>query len=210
MPSYPELRLNYQAGARARHYIIPGFTQRASIANMSEKPKDAHDSWIKTPRQLIIAVVTAFVVPIVVIMLLITYVKNGEIRSPTDKKINSDEAVRARIGPIATVDIKDASGPRVYQTGAAVYKQVCAVCHVSGVAGAPKFGDAAAWRPHIAGGMEHMMASVLKGKNAMPPRAGTHPDDVSDYELERALVHMVNASGGQLPEPAPPPEPKNP
>ncbi len=38
----------------------------------------------------------------------------------------------------------------------------------------------------------------------MPARAGTSPDDVSDYELERALVYMVNASGGKFTEP---PEP---
>jgi cytochrome c5 len=38
----------------------------------------------------------------------------------------------------------------------------------------------------------------------MPPRAGTSPDDVSDYELARAMVHLVNSAGGKLEEPAAP------
>ena len=43
------------------------------------------------------------------------------------------------------------------------------------------------------------MQSVIKGKNAMPPRAGT---SLSDEELARAVVFMANQAGGNLKEPA--------
>ena len=36
------------------------------------------------------------------------------------------------------------------QSGETIYKQVCANCHTSGVANAPKFGDKAKWAPLIA------------------------------------------------------------
>ena len=44
------------------------------------------------------------------------------------------------------------------------------------------------------------MQTVLKGKGAMPPRAGS---SLSDEELSRAVVFMANQAGGSLKEPAP-------
>jgi cytochrome c5 len=48
------------------------------------------------------------------------------------------------------------------------------------------------------------MTSALKGKNAMPARGGASPDDISDFEIARAVVYMANASGGNLKEPKEP------
>jgi cytochrome c5 len=57
-------------------------------------------------------------------------------------------------------------------------------------------------------GYNGLLSSAIKGKNAMPARGGTSPEDVSDYELGRAIVHMVNSSGGKLAEPPAPPAAK--
>lgn len=161
-----------------------------------------HESLIKTPKQLIGVILLAFIVPIVVIVLLVTYVGSGSmVGAGAD---TSEAAINKRIHPVAEVVLKDASGPPVYKTGEQIYQQVCVTCHATGVAGAPKFGDVGAWRQHIMRGYGTMMSAVLKGKNAMPARGGASPDDVSDYELARALVYMANASGGKLPEPAEP------
>jgi cytochrome c5 len=65
------------------------------------------------------------------------------------------------------------------------------VCHAVGVAGAPKLGDKAAWAPRIATGIDAMTASVIKGKGAMPPKAGT---SASDADLRAAVEYMVAAS----------------
>jgi cytochrome c5 len=93
------------------------------------------------------------------------------------------------------------------QTGEQVYKTVCSSCHNSGAAGAPKLGDAAAWSGRLGKGYDGLLSSVIKGKGAMPARGGASPTDVSDYELGRAVVYLVNGSGGNLAEPKAPAEP---
>ncbi|MCC7006462.1 MAG: cytochrome c5 family protein [Ottowia sp.] len=161
-----------------------------------------HESLITTPKQLIAVVIAAFVIPIAIIILLVTYVGNGNQTGVGGD--DSAQAIYERIRPVVTLELKDPNGPRIYKTGEQIYQQICVTCHAAGIAGAPKFGDASAWRSHIARGHDQLMQSILKGKGAMPARAGTSPDDISDYELARALVHMVNGSGGKFSEPAPP------
>ncbi|KVD73843.1 cytochrome C [Burkholderia sp. ABCPW 14] len=167
---------------------------------MSEAP---HGAPIKTPRQLIAVVIASFAIPIAVIVLFATYA-NHAFRTGAGTDGLSDEAVAKRIAPIAQVDVKDANAPRVYKTGDEVYKAVCVTCHGTGAAGAPKFGDAAAWAPRIAAGYDEVLHIALTGKGAMPPRGGTNPDDYSDYEVARAVVYMANQAGAKFAEPAQP------
>ncbi len=142
-------------------------------------------------------VFASFFVPLIIILLLMVFVNNG-------KRGDASTTTEQLIKPVAQLNFKSESGPKELQTGEQVYKAVCAACHATGAAGAPKFGDASAWAPRIAKGYESMMASVLKGKNAMPARGGSNPADISDYELGRAVVYMANAAGGKLPEPKAP------
>lgn len=76
--------------------------------------------------------------------------------------------------------------------GEALYKQACAVCHVAGVANAPKVGDKAAWAPRLQQGVPVLVQSVIKGKGAMPPRGGAGA--ASDDQLAAAVAYMVDAS----------------
>ena len=76
-------------------------------------------------------------------------------------------------------------------SGEALYNQACVACHAAGVAGAPKFGDKAAWAPRIATGLDTLVASVTKGKGAMPPKGGSA---ASDAELKAAVEYMVKAA----------------
>ncbi|CAJ4862593.1 cytochrome c family protein [Burkholderia pseudomallei] len=167
---------------------------------MSEAP---HGAPIKTPGQLIAVVIASFVIPIAIIVLFATYA-NHAFRTGAGTDGLSDEAVAKRIAPLAQVDIKDANAPHVYKTGEEVYKAVCVTCHGTGAAGAPKFGDAAAWVPRIAAGYDEVLHLALTGKGAMPPRGGTNPDDYSDYEIARAVVYMANQGGAKFAEPAQP------
>jgi cytochrome c5 len=82
------------------------------------------------------------------------------------------------------------AAPAVADAGAmpALYTQACTVCHAQGVAGAPKIGDKAAWAPRLAQGVDGLVASVVKGKNAMPPRGGT---SASDAEIKTVVSWMV-------------------
>jgi cytochrome c5 len=76
--------------------------------------------------------------------------------------------------------------------GEAVYKGLCFSCHDTGVAGSPKIGDAAAWAPRIAAGMETMYETSLNGKGAMPARGGN--PTLSDDEIKAAVDYMVSQS----------------
>lgn len=75
--------------------------------------------------------------------------------------------------------------------GEALYKQACTVCHASGVANAPKFGDKSAWAPRIAQGVPQLVQSVLNGKGAMPPKGGS---TASEPEIRAAVQYMVSAA----------------
>ena len=170
---------------------------------MSDAQHDEHEPLIKTPKQLIIAVVAAFAVPILIIILLANYVGLG-VKEGAGSSGMSEEAVNDRIKPVAHLELKDANAPRVFKTGEQLYKEVCATCHAAGIAGAPKFGDAASWGPRLPQGLDGLTKVALAGKGGMPARGGTSPDDVSDYELERAIVYMANSGGAKFQEPAAP------
>lgn len=75
--------------------------------------------------------------------------------------------------------------------GKAVYDKTCVACHAAGVANAPKFGDKAAWAPRVASGKDALLASVIKGKGAMPPKAGAA--DLKDDDIKAAIEFMLAA-----------------
>ena len=79
----------------------------------------------------------------------------------------------------------------VNPAGEKLYKSACVVCHASGVANAPKLGDKAAWSPFLAQGADALMATVLKGKGAMPPRGGSAADEAT---LRAAVEYMMAAA----------------
>lgn len=66
----------------------------------------------------------------------------------------------------------------------------CNACHGSGLLGAPKIGDTAAWKERAdhQGGLDGILAKAITGINAMPPK-GTCAD-CSDEELKGAIRKM--------------------
>ncbi len=97
-----------------------------------------------------------------------------------------EPAPAAQAEPVAVAD----SGVDL-ALGERIYNQACFACHSMGVAGAPKFGDKAAWATAMAGGMESMIANTIKGKGAMPARGGVA--SASDEDIAAAVHYMVNA-----------------
>ena len=158
---------------------------------------DEHSSFIKTPQQLITIVLLAFVVPIFGIVLLVQFVVD---RPHADPSALTPEAVAARIQPVGKVEFGAAGAAGGAKSGEDIVKEVCGACHVPGVANAPKLGDKAAWAPRLKLGLDGLLQSVVKGKGAMPPRAGT---SLTDAELASTIVFMANQAGGNLKEPAP-------
>ena len=99
-----------------------------------------------------------------------------------------------RILPVARVEMQKASAPTdgKPRTGESIYATICQACHASGVAGAPKTGDKAAWAPRIASGNAAMLKSLIQGKGAMPPKGGGA--DLSDAELKSAMEYLIGKS----------------
>jgi cytochrome c5 len=159
-----------------------------------------HEGPIKTPKQLILAVLYAFVVPIFGIILLVMYVTSSH-RPAAGSDAMSPQAVAERIRPVGVVEVKDASDLAALNTGEQVFTTQCSACHATGALGAPKLGDAAAWGPRIKTGFDALVHSALTGKGQMPQQGG---GDFSDYEIARAVVYMTAKAGGTFPEPAPP------
>jgi cytochrome c5 len=107
-------------------------------------------------------------------------------------------AVTAPAAPVAVAAVQPAvaavapaAPPAVAKADAApaLYAQACVTCHAAGVAGAPKLGDKAAWAPRLAGGVDGLTASVIKGKGAMPPKGGAAA--ASDADIKAAVAYMV-------------------
>ena len=73
--------------------------------------------------------------------------------------------------------------------GKSVYDKTCGACHSAGAAGAPTLGDKAAWAPRLASGKGGLVASVVKGKGAMPAKAGNA--QLSDDDITAAVDFML-------------------
>lgn len=166
---------------------------------------EAHTGPIKNPKQLLVAVLFSFVVPIFIIIGLVYFVVSevkpsgmaSGLGGVTEQSLG--QGVAMRLQKVGTVEIRDAN--RELASGEQVFKAQCATCHSTGVAGAPKTGDTAAWAPRIATGFEALLHSAIAGKGAMAPQGG---GDFEETEIARAVVYMANASGGKFPEPAQP------
>jgi cytochrome c5 len=176
---------------------------------MSDSLEEAHTGPIKTPKQLLIAVLFSFLVPVFAIIALVVFVVSENKPAGTndiDKYVlggvtaqDLERGVTDRIRKVGTVEIRDANRPLA--AGEQVFKVQCAACHTTGAAGAPKQGDVAAWANRIRSGFDALVTSALKGKGAMPAQGG---GDFSDVEIARAVAYLANAGGAKFAEPAAP------
>ncbi|WP_310626892.1 c-type cytochrome [Limnohabitans sp.] len=164
---------------------------------MSDQHHEDHTGPIKNPKQLLLAVLYSFVLPVFIIIGLVAYVVSDN--KPQAGSSTAPEAVAARIQKVGSVEIKDAN--REPRSGEDVYKAQCSACHATGAAGSPKFSDAGAWGPRIAKGYEALLTSALKGKGAMGSQGG---GDFEDFEIGRGVVYIANAGGAKFTEPKKP------
>jgi cytochrome c5 len=159
--------------------------------------EEAHTGPIKTPKQLLVTVFLSFFAPVFIIIGLVYFVTSDN--KPAAGATNLEKATAQRIQKVGTVEIRDAN--RELKSGEDVFKAQCTACHTAGAAGAPKVGDAAAWGPRIATGLEALITSAMKGKGAMGAQAG---GDFEDLEIARAVVYLANTAGGKFEAPKAP------
>ena len=134
-------------------------------------------------------------IAILLVVLILLFNKLGTVDRQEPKELRYE-----RIKPVGQVSfgeiisitpvIETVSEPK---SGDEVYEAVCKACHMLGVAGAPKFGDKAAWTDRIAKGEETLLDHALNGFNTMPARGGN--PDLSDEEVKRAVQYMLAAVG---------------
>ena len=138
------------------------------------------------PSKTILLITVAVAVLLIVVIWPLSMLGKGSSASA-----DADEA-ELRIQPVARVEMQKADVVKTDgkpRTGEAIYASVCKACHETGVAGAPKTGDKAAWAPRIASGMAAMLKSAANGKGAMPARGGA--PDLSDDELKAAVAFLT-------------------
>jgi cytochrome c5 len=80
--------------------------------------------------------------------------------------------------------------------GKAVYEANCAACHASGVAGAPKMGDKAAWGPRVTQGYATLYSHALNGIRGMPAKGGNA--SLPEADLANAVGYLMTEGGGKL------------
>lgn len=174
-----------------------GHDHARADANDPDDMHAVHEGPIRTARQLIWTVLGSFLIPIVVIIMLVNFVDFGN-RPGAGSDALEAAAVAERLKPVGVVDFRDITNPAAQRGGDLVYQAQCSACHATGVANAPKFGDAAAWGPRIKQGFEVLLTSALKGKGAMGPQGG---GDFTDFEVARAVRFMANQGGANFDEP---------
>jgi cytochrome c5 len=140
---------------------------------------------------------------IIIVLGLIAYLSMDH--NPRPLQLSAD-SVQQRIAKVGSVAVQLEQAVRATPaTGEEVFKAQCSACHGTGLNGAPKFGDAAAWAPRFAQGQDALEQAPIKGftgsAGVMPPQSGGH---FTDYEIIRAAVYMLNAAGGKFTEPEPP------
>ncbi|WP_374356760.1 cytochrome c5 family protein [Chitinimonas sp.] len=151
-----------------------------------------------TVKQLI-GVVLATIIGIPVFLFFAVKLFTGGMALDAGSPTMTNEAIAARIQPVGLAKL-DESGPPGSRAGKAVYENVCISCHGAGLAGSPKFADAAAWGARISKGYATLVEHAVKGINAMPAKGGAA--DLTDDEVARAVAYMGNAAGAKFTEPA--------
>ncbi len=154
----------------------------------------------KNEFSLSVMLVIGLVIAVSVIYLFVlAMAKDGYGKNMARVHQQGDAALVARIKPVETLDdiLGGAKATPVkavakVKTGEELFNAVCTACHSTGAAGAPKLGDANAWRPRAAQGVDGLLASAKAGKGAMPPKGGS---SYSDAELKRIIEFMLSKAG---------------
>lgn len=162
---------------------------------------EQHDRIFIRHFSIVVGALMAFTV---LIILLALWIHSTQDREPGTAR---EAAKEERLQPVAGVyagetgraqaraeaEAAAADAPQVAFDGSTdgemIYGRVCAACHDAGVAGAPTL-ERDSWNNRLDKEREELIASVVNGLGAMPPRAGRN--DLSDEQIEAAVDYMLD------------------
>ncbi|TDJ28282.1 MAG: cytochrome c5 family protein [Gammaproteobacteria bacterium] len=107
------------------------------------------------------------------------------------------EDIAMRLKPVVTLDHilanagSSGSSDMAAMSPEQLYQGACQACHASGVAGAPKVGDSAAWKSRLANGIDSLVTSAINGKGAMPPNGGS---TYSEDQIRSVIEYILGES----------------
>jgi cytochrome c5 len=97
------------------------------------------------------------------------------------------------VAALIPVAVPAGAAPAAAGGGEGVYKAACVACHGAGIAGAPKFGDKAAWASRVAQGKPTLYEHAIKGyqgkAGVMPAKGGNSA--LADADVQAAVDYMV-------------------
>lgn len=118
--------------------------------------------------------------------------------SATMMKINTEQDIAMRIQPVVVLDemaanpmSSESAGGAADQTPDQMYAAACQACHTTGIAGAPKLGDVAAWSERLEKGLDMLVSSAINGIGAMPPRGGSQ---LNDEQIQAVVDYILSES----------------
>jgi len=180
-------------------------------AQQGEGSEGESQGLIRTPKQLITVVVLSFLVPVIGIVMLASFVTGGKNIEPAGSSARAAESIADRMRPVGTLWIAGETPPagavavpvvaaaKVEKTGEEIYKQACASCHTTGALNAPKLGDTAGWAKLIPEGFDSLTRTAISGVRQMPARGGNPA--LTDIEVRRAVAYLANSAGAKFKEP---------
>lgn len=103
-----------------------------------------------------------------------------------------EQQIEQRIQPVGQVHVQEAQAPdaKKAEAGQKIYERFCVVCHREGLVGAPKFRDEQAWKSRLEGRkLEDLVASAIKGLNAMPAKGTCY--ECNEDDIKSAVEYML-------------------
>lgn len=70
-----------------------------------------------------------------------------------------------------------------------IYPKTCALCHANAGTGAPLTGDAKAWEPRLAQGIDTLVTHATNGFKAMPPKGMCFDCTADEF---KALIQFMS------------------
>ena len=166
---------------------------------MESQAANKSETLIQTPQQLFVVVFLSFFIPLASILLIVKLITGGINVSPDAL---TEKAVSERLKPVGSIQMagkvntlnppiqsQEPASLKPQKNGETVYQEVCAGCHIAGVAGAPKTGDKSQWDDRIAKGIQVLYQNAINGIGIMPAKGGVAT--LSDDEIKAAVDYLI-------------------